>query len=107
MTATARLVAVLLCAVSIAEGQQSDALEQQLRELKQQYVETTRAFEQRIAALEQQIEKGRAPAAPTEGTISATDLAKEVAEKTVSSHSDQVGAKFQGAVPSAPTYDLL
>ena len=32
---------------------------------------------------------------------------KEVAEKTVSSHSDQVGAKFQGAVPSAPTYDLL
>jgi len=108
MTAATRFVAVLLCAAAIAAGQQSEQLDQQLRELKQQYIETTRALEQRIAALEQQIERGRAAAVvPAEGTISVNELAKEVAEKSVSSHSDQVGAKFQGAVPSAPTYDLL
>src|SRR4029077_11532935 len=63
---------------------------------------------QRIVALEQQIEKERAAAAtPKEGTVSAIELAKEAATKSVLSQSDQVGDKFQGAVPSAPTYDLL
>ena len=70
--------------VSICRAQQSDPLEQQLQELKQQYAETTRALEQRIAALEQQIEKQKAAAAaPKEGTVSAAELAKEAAEKTV------------------------
>ena len=90
---------MLLCAISTAGAQPPEQLQQQLRELKQQYVETARALEQRIAALEQQI-----AATPKEGTVSATELAKEVAEKSVS-QSDQVGAKFQGAVSSEPTYD--
>ena len=101
MTQLSRLAAGLLCAISVAGAQPSDPLQQQLQELKQQYAETTRALEQRIAALEQQI-----AAAPKEGTVSAADLAKEVAEKSVS-QSDQVGAKFQGAITSEPTYDLL
>jgi maltoporin len=106
----------LLCAISIAAvqgadgnaGQPSGQLEQQLQELKQQYAETTRALEQRIAALEQQIVKEKAAAAaPKEGAVSATELAKETAEKSVSPNSSEVGATFQGAVPSEPTYDLL
>src|SRR5689334_25187358 len=107
MSQLMRIAATSLFAVSLV-AQTSTPLEQQLQELKQQYAETTRAMEQRIAALEQQIEKGKAAAAtPKEGTISATELAKEAAEKTVSPHSDQVGANFQGAVPSEPSYDLL
>src|SRR5213593_200926 len=71
------LTAALLCAVSIAAGQPSGQLEQQLQELKQQYAETTRALEQRIAALEQQIEKEKAAAAtPKEGTVTPAELAK-------------------------------
>src|SRR5437879_9577632 len=99
----------LFCVTSIVCAQQPGELQQQLQELKQQYAETTRALEQRIAALEQQIEKEKAAAAPAqkEGTVSAAELAKEVAEKSVSGQSDQVGEKFQGAVASPPTYDLL
>jgi maltoporin len=55
----------------------------------------------------EQIQKERADAAPKDATVSTAELAKEAAEKAVLSHSDQVGAKFQGAAPSAPTYDLL
>ena len=102
MTQLFCVTAVLLCATLTACAQPNEQLQQQLQELKQQYAETTRAFEQRIAALEQQL-----AATPKEGTVAATDLAKEVAEKSVLSHSDQVGARFQGALASEPTYDLL
>jgi maltoporin len=108
MRRVSSIAAVLCCAASIARGQASGQLEQQLQELKQQYADTTHALEQRIAALEQQIEKQRAAAAtPKEGTVSAAELAREAAEKTVSPRSGQVGENFQGAVPSAPTYEFL
>ena len=102
MTQLFCVTAVLLCATLTAGAQPTGQLQQQLQELKQQYAETTRALEQRIAALEQQI-----AATPKEGTVAATDLAKEVAEKSVLSHSDQVGLRFQGSVASEPKYDLL
>ena len=38
----------LFCAIASATAQSTEPLEQQLRELKQQYTETTRAMEQRI-----------------------------------------------------------
>lgn len=99
-------IAGLLCAIASARAQSTAELEQQLQELKQQYAETTQAMEQRIAALEQQIEKARVAAAtPKENTVSVGELAAQAAEKAASS--DQVGAKFQGAVSSEPTYDLL
>ena len=40
-----------------ATGRQTDQLQQQLQQLKQQYDATTHDLEQRISALEQQIEK--------------------------------------------------
>src|SRR5947207_10141468 len=108
MTRPSRLATGLFCLVSIAGAQTAAQLQQQLQELKQQYAETARTLEQRIAALEQQIEKEKAATAtPRGGTISAAELVKEAAEKPVSTHTDQVGEKFQGAVPSEPTYDLL
>jgi maltoporin len=104
-----RGVAALSCSIASAIAQSTAQLDQQLQELKAQYAETTRSMEQRIAALEQQIATQResAATAPKERSVSASDLATQAAEKVASKGSDQVGAKYQGAVSSEPTYDLL
>jgi len=103
-------MAAVFAAAGLACAQQADSLEQQLQELKKQYDETTRALEQRIAALEQQIEKEKEKGLserPKEGTVTPVELAAEEAQKAVLGQSDEVGAKFQGQVPSEPTYDFL
>ena len=88
---------------------QTEDLQKQLEELKQQYVATTRDLEQRIAGLEQQIQKQKeAGEKAKEGVISAAELAAEqAAKKAALGQSDQVGAKYQGDLASEPTYDLL
>ena len=106
----------LLCSVAIvawvtctASAQQTDSLEQQLQQLKQQYEQTTHDLEQRIARLEQQIEKEKESNEKAKaGTISAVELAAEqAAKKAVLGNANDVGAKYQGALPSEPEYDLL
>ena len=110
------IVAVAFSGVLSASAQQPEDLQQQLQQLKQQYDATTRDLEQRIAALEQQIQKQKekeqeekeARAKAKEGTISAVELAAEqAAQKAVTGGSGDVGAQYQGQLPSAPTYDLL
>jgi maltoporin len=99
---------------------QADGLQKQLEQLKQQYETTTHDLEQRIAALEQQIqiqkaneqEAIEASEKAKQGTVSAVELAaqqtaQQAAKKAILGQSDQVGAKYQGDVPSEPTYDLL
>jgi maltoporin len=88
---------------------QPDDLRKQLDQLKQQYVMTTHDLEQRIASLEKQIQEQKEAAEKSkEGTVSAIELAaQQAAQKAVLRDSDQVGAKFQGQLPSEPTYDLL
>ncbi len=101
-------VVALVAAVALpCTAQQADDLRKQLEQLKQQYEQSTREMEQRIAALEQQIEKLKeTKAAPKAGT--AVELAAQGAAKgAVLGESNQVGAKFQGQLPSEPTYDLL
>jgi maltoporin len=90
-------------------AQQPDDLLKQLKQLKQEYEQTTSDLQQRIASLEQQIQKQKeASDKAKEGTVSAAELAaQEVAKKAVLGESEQVGAKFQGQLPSEPTYDLL
>src|SRR3981189_1120302 len=87
-------------------AQQTDPLLEQLQQLKQQYADTTRALEQRIAALEQRITEQKQSAAKVQqGTVSAAELAAQDAAKTIlGDESGQVGAKFQGKLPSEPTY---
>jgi maltoporin len=97
-------IAGLLLAIGNAAAQSTETLERQLQELKQQYAESARAMERRISALEEQIKD---QATPTQGTVSMADLAAQAAEKAVSGDSNQLGANFQGAIPSEPTYDLL
>jgi TolA-binding protein len=63
--------ATIALGVLSANGQQSDQLQQQLQQLKEQYNTTTRDLEQRIAALEQQI-KEQKEAKEKQGTISAS-----------------------------------
>src|SRR5260370_32122800 len=97
----------LLWAGSLVRAQ-TDSIQQQLQQLKQQYADTTRDLEQRIAALERQIvEQKQTSVKPKEGTVSAAELAAQKAEKAALGESNQVGANFQGQLPSAPTYDLL
>jgi maltoporin len=113
------------------QAEQVERLEQQLQQLKQQYLDATREFGQRIAALEQEIQKQKEPGAkptdeqkklhgepaepqaeaaekPSKRTVSAAELAAEKADrKAVPGESDQVGAHFQGQLPSEPTYEFL
>jgi maltoporin len=108
-----------LAAVNVlpAKAQQPQDLQQQLQELKQQYEQTTREMQQRIAALEEQVgkevekenaEKARISELKKESAVSATELAgAQEAKKIALGETDQVGAKYQGQVPSDPTYDLL
>lgn len=92
---------------------QSNDLQKQLDQLKQQYDATTHDLQTRIAALEQQIQKQKEESEKTkQGTVSAAELAAEkaarnAAQNAVLGESSQVGAKYQGQVPSEPTYDLL
>jgi maltoporin len=92
-----------------AVAQDANPLQQQLEQLKQEYETTTQALQLRMAVLEQQIQSQKESGEKAkEATISTADLAAERAAKAVlAQSSDQVGAKFQGALPSEPTYDLL
>jgi maltoporin len=91
-----------------AAGQQTDHLQEQLQQLKQQYDATTHDLEQRIAALEEQIKDEKEVQQKTkDSTVAAAELATQKVAESVLGHSDQVGANFQGQLSSEPTYDLL
>jgi maltoporin len=96
-------------AVLTSTAQQPDDLQRQVEQLKQQYEQTTREMQQRISTLEQQIAEQKANSEKAkQGTVSSVELAAEqAAQKAALGQSDQVGAKFQGQLPSEPTYDLL
>jgi maltoporin len=99
----------ILLSATHASPQQNPDLQQQLQQLKQQYEQTTQAFQQRIAILEQQIEEQKALAEREKKTAATVaELAAEQAvKKILTGAGSEVGAKFQGQLPSQPTYDLL
>jgi len=102
---TKQLVCVtvtLVWVASSAPAQETDPLQQQLQQLKQQYTDTTRELELRITTLEHQIEERKVINAKTqEGTVSTVELAaQEAARKAGPGQSNQVGATFQGQLPS-------
>jgi maltoporin len=109
-------VAIAVLLHTRASAQQNGDLQQQLQQLKQQYEQTTKDLQGRIAVLEQQLQKQSEAAAQQneasktsdEATISAAELATENAvRKVLFGNSNKVGAQYQGAIPSVPTYDLL
>jgi len=102
-----RCVTAVCIGILDAAGQQPiDPLEQQLQQLKVQYLQTTHDLEQRIALLEKQI-NDRKDTKAKDGTVSAAELAaQQAAKKAVLGESDE-GLTYQGKLPSDPTYDLL
>jgi maltoporin len=104
--------------MSMSSVARSQDTEQQLQQLKEQLEMTTRQFEQRISMLEQQLEKEKdakkqedASAEPAQAIQQPTKPTvvqiPEKSEKSLLTESNQVGARFQGQLPSEPTYDLL
>src|SRR5262249_10741878 len=61
-------------------------------------------LESQIQKQKQAIEKAQQG---TTTTATVEQVAQEAIEQTVRGQSSQVGAKFQGQIPSEPTYDLL
>ncbi len=104
------ILAVILCFVPPAHAQRTDELQEQLRQLQQQYEQTSRELRERIAALEQQIQKRQDTAqneTQKDRTVSAAELAAEAAKKAVLGDSNQDGQTLQGKLPAAPTYDFV
>jgi maltoporin len=108
-------LAIITCTSSVARSQDT---EQQLQQLKEQLEMTTRQFEQRISTLEEQLEKekdakkqkdasaerAQAIQQPTKPTVVQNS---ERPLKSLLAESNEVGARFQGQLPSEPTYDML
>jgi maltoporin len=95
---------------------QTEDLQKQLDQLKEQYDQSMKEMQQRMAALEEQIVKQKVAQeqanearkqeeAKKEPTLASIEAAVE--DAAIRATHDQVGAKFQGDVPSEPTYDLL
>lgn len=101
-------IATLFSGSTFAAAQQAEQLQQQVEQLKQESEATTQALSLRIAILEQQIQKEKEAAAENKPvTISAAELATDQAARVLAGNSNQVGGKFQGQLPSEPTYDQL
>jgi len=112
------ILCLLVLTMSTSPVARSQDTEQQLQQLKEQLETTTKQLEVRISSLEQQLEAERqakklrdASAEPAQATEQPTKptvvqiLGKP--QKSELTESNQVGAKFQGQLPSEPTYDLL
>jgi maltoporin len=100
-----RLGGILLLLLSggvRAYGEEVEDLREELRQLKQQYLDTTQELTRRITALEQEIAK-TAEAPRTESAPAASGAPGAA----VSQDSTRAGQRFQGQLPSAPRYDLL
>jgi maltoporin len=103
------VLALVLSVAWCAQAQQSDEVQKQIQQLKEQYERTTRELQERIAALEQQQKqasesKENAPA--KEGVVSAVATAAQDAANVAFGQSKENQSR-QGQVPAAPTYDQL
>jgi len=93
-----------------SSAQQTEDLKKQLEELRKQYEATTREMGERIAALEQQIDKQNNDSGKAKGDVvrqAAQSAGEQATQGALRGGSNQVGGKYQGQVPSEPTYDLL
>ena len=80
----ASILALVLSVVWCVHAQQTDDVQKQIQQLKQQYEQTTRELQERIASLEQQQKKeseSRQDAPVKEGVVSAVELAAQDAAK--------------------------
>jgi len=103
------ILALLLSVAWCAHAQQTDDVQKQIQQLKEQYEKTTRELQERIDALEQQQKKESANKENPpvkEGVVSEVALAAQDAAKVAFGQSKEKQA-LQGQVPAAPMYDQL
>src|SRR4029453_11887616 len=111
-TTLSKLVSILALVLSVvwcAHAQQSDDVQKQIQQLKEQYERTTRELQERIAALEQQQKKpseSKEDPSLKEGVVSAVATAAQDAANVAFGQSKEKQA-LQGQVPAAPMYDQL
>ncbi len=105
------ILAAVLSLVLSVPAQQTDDVQKQIQQLKQQYEQTTRELLERITALEQQLKEQEAAKAPKEdsskkqrGSAAASAL-QDAAKAAFGQSKDSQG--LQGQVPASPTYDQL
>jgi maltoporin len=90
------IAALLLVGSHGASSPPAEDLQEQLRQLKQQYLDTTQELMRRIATLEEEIKKqpnGMADPPPAAAETTATPPTS--------------GQEFQGQLPSSPRYEFL
>jgi maltoporin len=98
------LLSVLVC----AHAQQTDDVQKQIQQLKQQYEQTTRELQERIAALEQQLkDKGATNEDPSKKQAAAAVAIAVQDAANVALGQSKENQALQGHVPAAPTYDQL
>jgi maltoporin len=105
----ASVLALVLSVVWCAHAQQTDDVQKQIQQLKEQYERTTRELQERIAVLEQQQKKeseSKENPPVKEGVVSAVELAAQDAAKAALGQLKDKQA-LQGQVPAAPMYDQL
>lgn len=102
------MLALVLSVVWCAHAQQTDDVQKQIEQLKQQYERTTRELQERISALEQQLKNEASTKDESSPKQAASGVANalEDAAKTAFGQSKEKQA-LQGQVPAAPTYDQL
>ncbi|HKE56827.1 MAG TPA: carbohydrate porin [Pyrinomonadaceae bacterium] len=105
------ILAAVLSLVLSVPAQQTDDVQKQIQQLKQQYEQTTRELLERITALEQQLKEQEAAKAPKEdsskkqGGSAAASALQDAAKAAFGQSKDSQG--LQGQVPASPTYDQL
>jgi len=99
------IVAMIFCGVLPVSAQQTDELQKQLLQLKQQYEQTTRELQERIAVLEQQIKKESEAKQnpPVKGGLVS---AAEEAGKAAFGQSNK-NEQLQGQLPYEPRYEFI
>src|SRR5262249_21915336 len=102
------ILALVLSVVLSAQAQQTDDVQKQIEQLKQQYEQTTRELQERIAALEQQLKKeGEAKEDPRRKQ-ERSGLAGAIQDAAnVAFGQSKENQALQGQVPATPTYDQL
>jgi len=103
----ASILALVLCVVWCVQAQQTDDVQKQIQQLKDQYEKTTRELQERIAALEEQQKKEEASKAeatkkPASGVVSAVQDAA-----TAALGGSKEKQELQGKVAGSPTYEQL
>jgi len=104
----ASISALVLFVVLSARAQQTDDVQKQIQQLKQQYEQTSRELQERIAALEEQLKKQTAAKEDQTKKQDRSGLVVALQDAAVAAlGGSKENQAQQGQVPAQPTYDQL